>query len=332
MESKFAQIMRNSGPARFFVPVGIILIVVGIILAGMKTDNYLKTTGTVTEVREGMIEDNKQLYDADVTYTVNGKTYTLELVDRYEGDKVGDTVDVYYNPENPEQSTNAKVGSVLPIVMIGAGALATVAGIFLTVKAFKKSKSLNETAVPQARFDGFKESGVTEYYFRWDGNTFKPGYLIEDADRKVLFEGQMLKNALVGARTFAFTNRLTGKTEEHEIGHTVSQSFDNEAFSMSSWFKIDGENIWDVLHGRGLRMRTNLFSSLPNIAYDVSKDGAPYAQIESAGRYVHEDEAAMHSVNIPTGRHFRCWTNSNDFETLFLTMFAIAETNQLMTE
>ena len=64
----------------------------------------------------------------------------------------------------------------------------------------------------------------------------------------------------------------------------------------------------------------------------VSHDGAPYAQIESAGRYVHEDEAAMHSVNIPTGRHFRCWTNSNDFETLFLTMFAIAETNQMMTE
>lgn len=31
-ENKFARIMRNTGPARFFVPMGIILIVVGILM------------------------------------------------------------------------------------------------------------------------------------------------------------------------------------------------------------------------------------------------------------------------------------------------------------
>ena len=40
--------MRNTGPARFLIPVGLILIIFGIILLGMKTDNYVETVGKVT--------------------------------------------------------------------------------------------------------------------------------------------------------------------------------------------------------------------------------------------------------------------------------------------
>ena len=39
--------MRNSGPARFFVPLGIILIVVGIILLSLNTGSYEQTVGKV---------------------------------------------------------------------------------------------------------------------------------------------------------------------------------------------------------------------------------------------------------------------------------------------
>ena len=38
-------------------------------------------------------------------------------------------------------------------------------------------------------------------------------------------------------------------------------------------------------------------------------------------------------MNIPVGRYYyRVWTNSNDFETLFLTIFAISETEQAVVE
>ena len=55
--------------------------------------------------------------------------------------------------------------------------------------------------------------------------------------------------------------------------------------------------------------------------------------IETSGKYVHEDEAAEHKMNLPVGRfYYRVWTNTRDFETLFLTIFAISETEQMIVE
>ena len=337
IENKIARIMRNTGPARFFVPVGIILIVFGIILMGFNTDNYVLTTGKITSVAAGDLNEGQQQYDVSFTYEADGKTYEGTF-DNLSGDySVGSDIKVYYDPEAPEKITNNKMG-FLPPVLIGAGAVAVVFGVYKTVKAFQKSKALDESAGRKApsREDSasFKTAaGVTEYYFRFDGNSLKPGYLIEDADRKPLFEGKMLKNALVGARSFEFIDHTTGRTEQHDVGHTMTQTYNNEFFSASSWFKIDGENIWDVLHGRGLRMNTDLLSRFPNLIYDVTKGGEMYARIESTSIYVHEDDAAKHRIAVPTGRmYYRFWTASDDFETLFLIMFAVSETEQAVAE
>ncbi|MBQ2201953.1 MAG: hypothetical protein II412_05220, partial [Clostridia bacterium] len=76
--NKFARLMRDSGPARFFVPVGIILIVFAIILFSLNTGKYVETAGKITSVTEGAYdeEQNQQQYDLTVAYTVNGKDYT----------------------------------------------------------------------------------------------------------------------------------------------------------------------------------------------------------------------------------------------------------------
>ena len=335
MENKFARLMRNTGPARFFIPVGIILIVFGIILLGFKTDSYLETVGKVTSVTEDKNTEDATVYDVHFTYTVDGKEYTSVFEDLTEKPTIGDNIKVYYNPEDPAQTTNSKLGGFFAPIMIGIGALALIFGVFKTVKAFQKSKELDQTAkAPAVAFDGFKRSsGVTEYYCRHDGVTLKPGYILEDGARKVLFEGKMIKQALVGARAFEFIDHTKGTTTEHEVGHTATQSYNDEFFSVSSWFKFDGKNVWDVLHERGLRMTTDLRSKFPNLIYEVSKDGAPFAIIETSGQYVHEDEAVVHKINIPVGRYYyRVWTNSNDLETLFLTIFAISETEQTVVE
>ena len=80
-------------------------------------------------------------------------------------------------------------------------------------------------------------------------------------------------------------------------------------------------------------MVTNLVSKFPNLIYEVSKNSEPYARIETSGQYVHEDEAAEHAINIPVGRYYyRIWTATEDLETLFLTVFAISETEQTMVD
>ena len=339
MENKLARFLRNSGPARFFVPAGLILIIFGILLMTAFSGNFEKTIGRITAVTEGDYdaENNQQLYNAEFNYTVDGKEYSSSFDNLTKKYNVGDEVNVYYDVENPEKTSNSKITGLLGPILVALGALGAAFGIFKTVKAFRKSKELDAATpgkgAPAIDFDAYKYSGnVTEYYFRWDGVSLKPGYLIEDADRNVLFEGKMLKNALVGARTFQFTDNTTGMVKEHDVGHTATQSWGNELFSAKSWFKFDGENIWDLIHGRGVRLITDIRSKFPNMIYNAAKDGAAFARIESTGQYVHEDDAAEHKLNIPNGMFYRIWTDSKDMETLFLTAFALAETNQTVVE
>ena len=335
MENKFARFMRNTGPARFFVPLGVILIAVGIFLMTLNMDTYIETVGKVTEVYQTINLEKSTVYDTTFTFTVDGKEYTgvfNELTEEY---KVGDEIKVFYNPEDPTQTTNSKLGGIVAPVMIGLGALALVFGVFKTLKAFQKSKALDQVEkAPAVVFEGFKQApGVTEYYCRHDGAALKPGYILEDAARKVLFEGKMTKQALVGARSFEFRNHVNGGVSEHEVGHTMTQSYDNNGWTASSWFKFDGRNVWDLLHDRGVRIRTNMRSKFPNITYEISKDGQAFALLETSGKYVHEDEAAEHKLNVPVGRYYyRVWTNTRDFENLFLTIFAISETEQAVVE
>ena len=334
MENKLARFMRNTGPARFFVPLGIALIVFGILMLVFNNDSYLETVGKVKEVVETLNSENAKVYDITFKFTVDGTEYEDTFDEQPKEYKVGDDIKVYYDPEDPTRTSSSKTG-ILPPILIGLGALALVAGVLMTVKAYKKSNELDQTPkADPAVFEGFKQAaGVTEYYCRYDGVMLKPGYILEDAARKVLFEGKMTKQALVGARTFEFSNHVTGGVTEHEVGHTMTQSYNDNGWSAKSWFKFDGKNVWDEIHDRGIRLRTNMRSKFPNFTYEVSKDGQAFAILETSGKYVHEDEAAEHKLNVPVGRYYyRVWTNTRDFETLFLTIFAISETEQAVVE
>lgn len=165
-------------------------------------------------MKEDLDAENHEVYDVVFTYTVNGKRYAGTFEDLPDAYKAGDEIAVFYNPENPNAITNGRLSGLIAPIMIGVGVLALVFGVFRTVKAFRKSKELDQ--VPRAStaaFEGFKQTpGVTEYYCRYDGATLKPGYILEDAARKVLFEGKMTKQAMIGASTYSFIDHTAGRT------------------------------------------------------------------------------------------------------------------------
>ncbi|MBO7359479.1 MAG: DUF3592 domain-containing protein [Clostridia bacterium] len=337
IENKLARLMRDTGPARFFVPVGLILLIFGLILMGFNTGSYVETTGRVTEVITlPKAADEDQQYDVLLTYTADGKEYGATFSNLTEKYAAGDDIKVYYDPENPEKTSNGRLPGFISPILVAAGMATIGFGVYKTVNALKKSKELDKSAgtFPAEAFKGFKEAaGVTEYYVRFDGNTLKPGYIVEDADRNVLYEGKMTKQALVGARTFTFTNHAANSSETHEVGHTVQQTYNDGFFTAKSWFKFDGKNIWDEVHERGIRISTSLMSKFPSVVYEIARNGAPFAIAETSGIYVHEDEAAQHKLNVPTGSmYYRVWTSSDDLDTLFLTVFAISETQQAVVE
>lgn len=338
MENKLARFLRNTGPVRFFLPLSIVLIVFGIILLSMTPAKYGEVIGITTDLRE-YEEDGKTLFDQDFIYIVDGKEYTGTFYGLDDAFPPGAGIMVYYDVNNPENISNTKHTGLIALGVLAAGALALLYSIFGTVKAFKKSKELDDQIKSAAGTSEMpvitpvSKDQLTEYYVLHDGKTLNPGYIIEDKERNVIFEAPMTKNAMVGNRIFTFTNRLTGQTANHEVGHTTTVTMQDEFFSARSTFKFDGRDIWDILHERGVRISTDLHSKFPSVTYTVSLNGRFFATVETSGRFVHEEDAAQHKVNIPVGRYYyRCWTNENDLDLLFLTVFAISETEQAVVE
>lgn len=335
-----ARLMRNTGSARILVPIGLALLIFGIVVLVISPKNYKGTAeATVKNVDYNTDDDGNKTYDVDYVFEVDGKEYPGSAAGLDKEYSAGDSIKVYYDEADPNKNSVSGSAGIIPVIMIIVGAAVIALGIFLCVRNFRKSRELDEKTKAAAGSDKMPEilplpkEELTEYYVSYDGKMLRPGYTVDDKDRKPIYEMAMTKNALAGSRTFTFTNQLSGETVEHQVGHTFTATYNDELFSVNSSFKFDGKNVWDVIHDRGIRIRTDLGSKFPNITYIISKDARFLATVETCGRYVHEDEAAEHKLNIPVGRYYyRVWTDGSDNDGLFLTVFAISETEQTIVE
>lgn len=149
--NKIFTFMRESQTARFFIPAGLILIIFGIVVfvITLNNQNYVKIEATVTNVEETQ-ETNVDsdgtntttVYNATVNYIVDGKEY-MQTLDNVSKCKVGDKMDIYYNPKDPNQITQTK-SLILPIVIIVAGIASLAGGIISAVNAVKCHKKMKE--------------------------------------------------------------------------------------------------------------------------------------------------------------------------------------------
>ena len=149
--NKLFTFMRESQTARFLIPVGLILTIFGIVVfvISLNNQNYVKIEATVTNVEETQetnVDDDgtntTTVYNATVNYTVGGKEYTQTL-DNVSKCKIGDKMDIYYNPKDPNQITQTK-SLILPIVIIVVGIAAFAGGIISAVNAVKRHKKMKE--------------------------------------------------------------------------------------------------------------------------------------------------------------------------------------------
>lgn len=149
--NKIIMFFRESITARFFIPLGIILIVFGVIIFGINKENqnYIKTNAIVSRmdlVRESYIDENhnevEATYNVYVKYNVDGKEYEEELGE-LSGYKENQEITIYYNPDDPVKITQTK-SLVLPIVMILFGFVSFVGGIISGLNAIKKIKKMSD--------------------------------------------------------------------------------------------------------------------------------------------------------------------------------------------
>ena len=149
--NKIATFFRESMTARFFIPVGIVLIIFGIasFIINSNNSNYIKVDAIVSKIelaQEAHLDENDNHVDATynvyVKYTVDGKEYDTELGE-FSNYKKGDKITIYYNPDDPSKITQTK-SLILPIVITIGGIASLTFGIISGVNAIKKIKRMKE--------------------------------------------------------------------------------------------------------------------------------------------------------------------------------------------
>lgn len=149
--NKLATFFRESGTARFFIPLGIILIAFGICMFIINTNNknYIKIEAVVSKIE--LIEEShydandtyvEATYNVYVKYNVDGKEYNEELGE-FSTYKENDRITIYYNPDDPSQITQTK-SLILPIAFIIGGCVSLVGGIISAANAIKRYNKMKE--------------------------------------------------------------------------------------------------------------------------------------------------------------------------------------------
>ena len=162
------------------------------------------------------------------------------------------------------------------------------------------------------------------YLFQPEKKLLKQGHLLTEENGEVVYEAKMLTQPLIGAMQFEFINHLSGKTETHKVGKTLTtESSTNgmtDLFSVKSRFKLDGQNIWDYLHDKGIRIDSDFSGNKLGMTYSVSLRGQPLATLASS---------TPKGKSILTSSHiYQVTTEEENLDLAFLVTFAIARTDQ----
>ena len=149
--NKLITFFRESGTARFFIPVGIILIVFGIFvfIININNKNYIQVDAIVSKAElaeEAHYDENdnyvEATYNIYVKYIVDNNEYEEELGE-LSGYKENDNITIYYNPDDPTQITQTK-SIIIPIILIALGCASLIGGIISAKNSIKRIKKMNE--------------------------------------------------------------------------------------------------------------------------------------------------------------------------------------------
>ena len=94
------------------------------------------TTAVVTEIKEKIIRQDgvtTREYVPVISYTIDGTNYARKYTKAYQGDvyQIGQTLDIQYNPRNPEKVNTLGASNKADKVMLIIGIAAGVIGVLI---------------------------------------------------------------------------------------------------------------------------------------------------------------------------------------------------------
>ena len=316
----------------FAMAIALIAIIAGVYLTFFQSRGYEKTTATITSITElpKDFEDEKTEYDVTVEYTVDGQKYEEKLNYFSPSFKVGKTINVRYNPENPSE-VHGGSGFGLYVLIAGIVIMALAIGSMIREKASLKKLKENESVGKDAVYPTPDLGQERELYFLTDLGTPKYGHRIEDAAHNVLYEAKMTKYTLTAPFGFDFIDHEHNKTTAHLVGHEESSEWNSLIVDNHHTITFDGEDIWKHLKRNGIRVDSRLgggSGKLVGVNYVIYRNEVELARVESTSQYVHEEDAEAHKIAtaVPAQGFFRIWTRERNLDLLFVTLLAFART------
>lgn len=121
--------LNGPKPKLFAGVLAAICLIAGVYLTFFHSQGFVKTTATIVEIEEDHTGESTS-YSATVEYTVNGKAYTARLDQSSASYRVGKTVPVFYDPNDPSVvHAGSSLGLILMIVSTAVFALVVIAAI-----------------------------------------------------------------------------------------------------------------------------------------------------------------------------------------------------------
>ena len=304
-----------------------ICLVAGVYLTFFHSQGFVKTTGTIVAVREDSSDDGL-IYYPTVEYIVDGKTYTGELDTGSGSYKVGKTIPVLYDPNDP---TVVHDGGGIGIYLMVMSAAILLFVAVTTIKEKQSQKQVQELRESRGQ-TGYRPSvqgEERELYFLTDLGTAKFGHRFEDKDRRVLYEAKMTKFTMTMPFGFDFIDHENGTVTPHLVGHSEENEWNSILVDSHYTFELDDVDVFEHLKQNGISVDTSYgggSGKLIGMNFRILRDGEEIARAESTGQYPHEEDAAQHKVAaaIPVQGFYRIWTREQYLDLLFVTLLAFA--------
>lgn len=321
------------GPGfRFFAAIlAVITLGFGVYYTFFQSSGYKSATATIVSIKEDpdYIPDpdteNDVQYIVTAKYTVDGKEY-VEPINSYDpGYKVGGTVEIKYDPNDPTKITS---GFGIGIYIMIAGGVILLIVIFLTVKQKTSVKKLKETN-GEFTFAPSEKGEERKLYFLTDLGTPKYGHRLEDKNRNVLYEAKNTKFSPLSAFEFDFIDHEHNKTVHHLVGHEEETDWNSLLIDNNYTFTFDGKDIWKQLRSIGVKIDSRFGGGESKgtlASYSISRNGDELAFVEMTSRYPHEEDAEKHKVagKVPVQGFYRVRTREKNLDLLFIILVAMA--------
>lgn len=317
--------LKGPGLKFFAVIIAVIALAFGVYSTFIQSSGYQKTTATIVSMEKDQESGEEDSYIVTATYTVDGTEYTNVLDSYSPSYEVGGTVEIRYDPADPNKITS---GYGLGIYFMVVGAVILLITGFLTIKR-KKSVSQLKEDYGEIRYLPSEKGEERELYFVTDLGTPKFGHRLEDAERRVLYEAKMTKFTMLSDFEFDFIDHERGQTTPHLIGHTEETDWNSLLIDNNSTFQLDGMDVWKHLRSVGVTIDSSFGEAegmMPS--YDIRREGELLAHAENTSHYVHEEDAEQHKVasKIPNPMFFRVFTSEKHLDLLFMILVALART------